>query len=49
MEYKLMKIVILRGGYDRAEMMKMLTAYLAHGKITQEQYGELVKMMEKGA
>lgn len=48
-EYKLIKLVILRGSYDRADMMKMLAAYLSHKKITQEQYDELVRLMDEGA
>ncbi len=48
-EYELIKLVILRGSYDRAEMMKMLAAYLSRKRITDEQYAELVKLMDDGA
>lgn len=45
MAYKLMKVVILRGGYDKQEIMDKLDAYLAFGRITLEQYNELVNLV----
>lgn len=45
MAYKLAKIVIMRGGYDKQEMMDKLDAYLAFGRITPEQYNELMGMI----
>ena len=45
MAYKLMKLVILRGGYDKAEIMDKLDAYLAFGRITTEQYEELAALV----
>ncbi len=47
--YKMMKVVILRGGYDKEEMMGKLDAYLAFGRITEEQYRELAQMVGWGA
>lgn len=44
--YKLMKRIIERGGYDKADTMDKLDAYLADDRITVEQYQELVQMME---
>lgn len=46
MAYKLIKIVILRGGYDPADIMDKLDAYLAFGRITLEQYNELAAMIQ---
>lgn len=48
MAYKLMKVVILRGGYDRQEVMDKLDAYLAFGRITLEQYNELAELAKGG-
>ena len=45
MAYKLMKRIIERGGYDRAETMDKLDAFLAADRITAAQYQELVAMM----
>lgn len=45
MAYKLIKLVILRGDYDKAEIMDKLDAYLAFGRITLEQYNELADMV----
>lgn len=46
MAYKLIKVVILRGGYDEKEIMDKLDAYLAFNRITLEQYHELAKLVE---
>lgn len=48
MAYKLMKIVILRGGYDKQEIMSKLDAYLAFGRITSAEYRELAEMVNGG-
>lgn len=45
MAYKLIKIIILSGKYDRQDIMDKLDAYLAASRITVEQYRELVEMM----
>lgn len=45
--YNLMKRIISRGDYDRAETMDKLDAFLAADRITAEQYKELVEMMNK--
>jgi len=45
MAYRLMKVVILRGGYDKQEIMDKLDAYLAFGRITLEQYNELAALV----
>lgn len=46
MTYNLMKRIISRGGYDRAETMDKLDAFLATDRITTAQYKELVAMMD---
>lgn len=45
MAYKLMKVIILRGGYDKQDIMDKLDAYLAFGRISLEQYNELAGMV----
>lgn len=47
MAYNLMKRIILRGDYDRDEVMDKLDAFLAADRITAEQYRELVALMDK--
>lgn len=47
MAYKLIKLVISRGNYDRDDITDKLAAYLAFGQITVEQYSELMDMIEK--
>ncbi len=47
MAYKLIKVVILRGGYDKREIMDKLDAYLAFGRITIAEYNELAGMVEE--
>ncbi len=44
--YKMIKVVIIRGGYDAAEMMGKLDAYLAFGRITEAEYRELAEMVK---
>jgi len=46
MAYNLMKRIIMRGGYDKDDVMNKLDAFLAADRITVEQYQELVGMME---
>lgn len=45
MAYRLMKRIIERGEYDRADVLDKLDAFLAAGRITSAQYAELVGMM----
>lgn len=45
--YNLMKRIISRGDYDRAETMNKLDAFLAADRLTADQYRELVEMMNK--
>lgn len=45
MAYKLMKRIIERGNYNRAETMDKLDAFLAADRLTAEEYKELVAMM----
>ena len=49
MAYKLMKRIILRGGYDKNNVMDKLDAFLAADRITTAQYQELVKLMNGGS
>ena len=46
MAYNLMKRIILRGGYDKDDVMDMLDAFLAADRITTAQYQELVALMK---
>ena len=46
MAYKLMKRIILRGGYDKDDVMDKLDAFLAADRITTAQYQELVALMK---
>lgn len=45
MAYKLMKVIILRGDYDKQDIMDKLDAYLAFSRITLEEYDELAGMV----
>ena len=45
MAYNLMKRIIMRGGYDKDDVMDKLDAFLAADRITTAQYQELVTMM----
>lgn len=49
MAYKLIKLVILRGGYDKDDIMDKLDAYLAADRITVEQYKELANLVQEEA
>lgn len=46
MAYKLMKVIILRGSYDKQDIMDKLDAYLAFSRITLEEYNELAGMVK---
>ena len=48
MAYNLMKRIILRGGYDKNDVMDKLDAFLAADRITTAQYQELVELMNGG-
>lgn len=45
MAYNLMKRIIMRGGYDKDDVLDKLDAFLAAGRITTEQYQELVALV----
>lgn len=45
--YKVIKRIIESGTYDKDDIQKKLDIYLAYNRITQEQYEELVAMMNK--
>ena len=45
MAYKLMKRIIERGGYDAADVMDKLDTYYASGRLTKEQYKELMALV----
>ena len=45
MAYNLMKRIITRGNYDRADVLDKLDTFFAANRITKEQYNELVAMV----
>ena len=45
MAYKLMKRIIERGGYDLDDVMEKLDTFYAAGRMTKEQYTELMGMI----
>jgi len=45
MIYTLLKRVILSGNYDKADILNKLDIYLFYGRITEEQYMELVALV----
>lgn len=47
MAYKLLKIIIARGNYDKEDMMNKLDAYFAFGRITTEEYNELMTIINE--
>ena len=49
MAYKLMKRIIERGGYDKDDVLDKLDTYYATGRLTTEQYEELVAMVNPPA
>ena len=46
MAYNLMKRIILRGEYDKDDVMDKLDAFLAADRITVDQYRELVDLIK---
>lgn len=46
MVYKLMKRIIERGSYYKADMQTKLDVYLAFDRVTQEQYEELSALIQ---
>ncbi len=48
MTYRLIKKIIAKGNYDKDELMDKLDVFLLAGRITDEQYKELVGMIEGG-
>ena len=48
MAYNIMKRIILRGEYDKDDVMDKLDAFLAADRITTAQYQELVELMNGG-
>ena len=48
MTYRLVKRIIAKGNYDKDELMDKLDVFLLAGRITDEQYKELVEMMKDG-
>lgn len=45
MIYTLLKNKITRGTYDKADLQNKMDVYLLCGRITDEQYNELVALM----
>ena len=45
MAYKLMKRIIERGGYDKADVMDKLDTYYASGRLPKPQYEELMALV----
>lgn len=48
MTYRLVKRIIAKGNYVKDELMDKLDVFLLAGRITDEQYKELVEMMKDG-
>lgn len=46
MTYMRIKKLITNGAYDKEDMMKKLDVFLLANRITEEQYQELIGMME---
>ena len=46
MTYRLVKRIIAKGNYDKDELMDKLDVFLLAGRITDEQYKELVEMLK---
>lgn len=46
MIYNLLKKLILRGDYNKEDLLNKMDTYLLFGRITQEQYNELAELME---
>lgn len=48
MTYGLIKKIITKGSYDRDDLMNKLDVFLLAGRITDEQYKELVQTLGDG-
>ena len=46
MIYKVLKRIVDRGVYDPEDIKNKMDVYLAFDRITQEQYNELLKIIE---
>ena len=46
--YNICRKIILSGNYDKVDMVKKLDIYLLKDRITEEQYNELIKLIESG-
>lgn len=46
MTYGYCKKIISRGNYDKADMLDKLDVFLLAGRLTDDEYKELVNMME---
>ena len=44
--YNVCKKLILSGNYDKVDMVKKLDIYLLKDRITEEQYNELIELMQ---
>lgn len=47
MTYSLIKKIIAKGNYDKDELMDKLDIFLLAGRITDEQYKELMEMLNE--
>lgn len=47
MTYTMCKTIIEGGRYDKDDLMNKLDAFLLGNRLTEKQYAELVKMMDK--
>lgn len=45
MIYRLMKTMITRGTYDKADMLKKMDVFLLNNRISEEEYNELNTLM----
>lgn len=45
MTYNMLLKMILKGGYDKEDMLTKLDTFFANGRITQAQYMELLEMV----
>lgn len=48
MTYGLIKKIIAKGNYDRDDLMNKLDVFLLAGRITDEQYKELIEILGEG-
>lgn len=47
MTYGYCKKIITKGNYDKADMLDKLDVFLLAGRLTDDEYKELVNMMEE--